>query len=164
MIARYELDSYPDAVSRTLGENIRTARGAAGIKTQGAFAKKLGVPQPQVSDWENDRYAKIELKNLLKIAATIPCSLETLVEGLDAQYDAARDLVDHEGQVQRSLVKGGSDVTVAARIRELEDRVAAYQTILAKIRRLGGEFLELTSSGAESSEAPRAQARRGGRH
>jgi transcriptional regulator with XRE-family HTH domain len=46
----------------SIGDNIKKAREAAGIKTQGALARKLGVPQPQLSDWENDRYGAPDTK------------------------------------------------------------------------------------------------------
>jgi transcriptional regulator with XRE-family HTH domain len=75
----------------SIGENIRTLREKAGYKTQGAFAEALGVPQPRLSDWENDRYGAPELPNLLRIAKKLNVSLEALIEGVDHEYDLSRN-------------------------------------------------------------------------
>lgn len=72
---------------RTIGQNIKTARLAANIKTQGALARRIGVPQPQMSDWENDRYGAPDTKSLVKIAAGIGCHVNDLVRGTNARYD-----------------------------------------------------------------------------
>lgn len=61
VLARYSTAVYPLPVP-SIGDNIKKAREAAGIKTQGALARKLGVPQPQLSDWENDRYGAPDTK------------------------------------------------------------------------------------------------------
>ena len=49
----------------SLGENIKRLRTVAGIQTQKAFAELLGVPQTQVSDWENDRYPVLEVSGVV---------------------------------------------------------------------------------------------------
>lgn len=167
VIARCSSASYPLAVPRTLGENIRDARTAAGIKTQGAFAKMLGVPQPQVSDWENNRYQKIELKNLLKIAASIPCTVETLVQGVDAQYDASRDLLEqgrtgHSGSLPR---QGESDVPASARkrIAELESEVAQYKARLEEAKGIAARLVHIaagkTRTATGTTPGPRGRRR-----
>lgn len=71
----------------SIGENIRIERKAAGFKTQGAFAKALGLPQPRVSDWETDRYGPLELPNLLKIAKFLKLDVNRIVKGFDLEYD-----------------------------------------------------------------------------
>jgi transcriptional regulator with XRE-family HTH domain len=92
VIARCAADDYAEAVeggpTRSVGANIRGARLRAGIKTQAELAKRLGVPQPQLSDWENDRYGTPDVKTMLRIASAIGCSLDDLLEGLSADYDA----------------------------------------------------------------------------
>lgn len=76
----------------TVGENIRRLREAAGFRTQGAFAAALGVPQPRLSDWENDRYAGgPETTNLLKIAKTLAVSIDDLLVGVDPEYQRLID-------------------------------------------------------------------------
>ncbi len=91
VIARYPPVGYPALVAQDdrggIGGNIKRARVDAGITTQAEFAKRLGVPQPQLSDWENDRYGTPDVTTLLKIAATIACSLDVLVKGIDRAYD-----------------------------------------------------------------------------
>lgn len=88
---------------RSIGSNIRRLRERKGFKTQAAFAKHLDVPQPRLSDWENDRSAVLELPNLLKIAKALDVSVDVLLLGWDEQYDAliARDLVRHSGEVEK---------------------------------------------------------------
>lgn len=65
-------------------------RWEAGLQTQKALADLLGVPQPQVSDWENDRYAVLETLTLIKIAKGLRCSVDQLLAGMDPDYDSVR--------------------------------------------------------------------------
>ena len=55
----------------SLGQNIKRLRWDAGLQTQKAFAEHLGVPPPQVSDWESDRFAVLEVLTIVKIAVAI---------------------------------------------------------------------------------------------
>ena len=71
-----------------LGRNIRRLRSEAGIPTQKAFAELLGVPQSQVSDWENGRYSILQIRTLLHIAKVLYCSVDELLASLDPDYDA----------------------------------------------------------------------------
>ena len=83
----------------SLGENIKRLRVTTGISTQRALADRLHVPQPQVSDWENDRYAALEMQTLIKLAKVFRCSLDELLYGVDPDYDRvreAREAVDFE--------------------------------------------------------------------
>ena len=73
----------------SLGKNIKRLRLAAGLSTQRAVAELLGVPQPQVCDWENDRYAILEVATLLKLAKALHCSVDQLLAGVDPEYDRA---------------------------------------------------------------------------
>ena len=75
----------------SLGQNIRRLRWEAGIQTQKALAELLGVPQPQVSDWENDRYSVLETLTLVKIAKGLRCSVDQLLVGVDPDYDRVRE-------------------------------------------------------------------------
>lgn len=75
----------------SVGRNIKRLRFAAGIQTQKELAALLGVPQPQVSDWENDRYSVVETATLLKIAKGLRCSVDQLIAGLDPEYDRVRE-------------------------------------------------------------------------
>ena len=75
----------------SLGQNIRRLRRESGLHTQKALADLLGVPQPQVSDWENDRYAVLETLTLVKIAKGLRCSVDELLVGVDPVYDQIRE-------------------------------------------------------------------------
>ena len=75
----------------SLGQNIKRLRWEAGLQTQKALADLLGVPQPQVSDWENDRYAVLETLTLVKIAKGLRCSVDELLAGVDPDYDRIRE-------------------------------------------------------------------------
>lgn len=149
----------------TIGANIKNARKAAGIKTQGALAKTLGVPQPQLSDWENDRYDVLDLKTLMKVATAIPCTFDALVEGVDPQYDASRDLIRHGHMGQQTPPpQGESDVSAQTRIRELEGRVAAYQAIVGKLKELCEQVALVAGDSDKGGETVRDKSRRRGRH
>ena len=80
---------YPDTVS--LGQNIKRLRIVAGISTQKALADRLHVPQPQVSDWENDRYGTLETQTLMKLAKVLRCTIDQLLDGVDPDYDRVRE-------------------------------------------------------------------------
>ena len=83
----------------SLGQNIKRLRLAAGISTQRALADRLHVPQPQVSDWENDRYGTLETQTLMKLAKVLRCTIDQLLDGVDPDYDQvreAREAVDVE--------------------------------------------------------------------
>lgn len=71
----------------SLGQNIKRLRWQAGFRTQKALADVLGVPQPRVSDWENDRYAVLETLTLVRIAKGLRCSIDQLLAGVDPDYD-----------------------------------------------------------------------------
>ena len=75
----------------SLGQNIKRLRAAAGLSTQRALADRLHVPQPQVSDWENDRYGTLETHTLMKLAKVLRCSLDELLNGVDPDYDQVRE-------------------------------------------------------------------------
>lgn len=106
-------------MSKVIGSNIVTAREAAGIRTQSELARRAGVPQPQMNDWEKGRFTP-DVMNLLKIAAAIPCSVELLVAGADTAYDESRakaqsqqnDVEDSSGRKTTSLTQKGLSTEV----------------------------------------------------
>ena len=77
-----------------------------GLRTQKAFAELLGVPQSQVSDWEKDRYAVLEIYTLIKLAKVFHCSVDELLAGIDPDYDRIRD----GGAVGAVPARTGSDI------------------------------------------------------
>jgi transcriptional regulator with XRE-family HTH domain len=60
----------------SIGNRIKLVRGA---KTQGEFASELGVSQPSVYGWENDKGVSIE--TLIKIANTYSVNMNWLLLG-----------------------------------------------------------------------------------
>ena len=101
----------------SLGQNIKRLRVAAGISTQRALAERLHVPQPQVSDWENDRYGTLETPTLMKLAKVLRCTIDQLLNGVDPDYDQvreAREAVDTEpGRIDYGTDAAGSIPLVA---------------------------------------------------
>lgn len=98
----------------SLGQNIKRLRRKAGLRTQRAFADRLGVPQPRVSDWENDRYTVLETLTLVRIAKGLRCSIDQLLAGMDPDYDRVREervLAVEPARVD-SLAKTRSDIPV----------------------------------------------------
>ena len=77
-----------------------------GLRTQKAFAELLGVPQSQVSDWEKDRYAVLEISTLIKLAKVFHCSVDELLAGIDPDYDRIRE----GGAVGAVPARTGSDI------------------------------------------------------
>ena len=98
----------------SLGRNIKRLRAVTGVRTQKALAERLGVPQPQVSDWENDRYTTLEISSLVRIAKVFRCSVDVLLAGIDAEYDRL-------GAVPATIL---SDIAVVAEGDVLPDEVA----------------------------------------
>lgn len=147
------------AAMASIGENIKAARTAAGIKTQGGLARKMGVPQPQMSDWENNRYVP-DLSTLLRIAAAIPCDLDALVQGIDTRYDesrAARDLLGQGGGVQTgSLPPGEPDGPASDRARRLESRLQEYDGLVPDLERITQALVRVAAKRAEDAAATRS--------
>jgi phage repressor protein C with HTH and peptisase S24 domain len=80
---------YPQPV-RTVGQNLKRIREGQ-ERDQKEVAAAMGVPQSQLSNWENDRYQSIDTKTLFRLAKAYRCSVEELLEGVDDQYDAEKE-------------------------------------------------------------------------
>ena len=101
----------------SVGQNIRRLRWKSGLRTQRALADLLGVPQPQVSDWENDRYSVLETMTLVRIAKGLRCSVDQLLVGVDPDYDRvreARKVPDAEPARVDSTAEMRADIPVVA--------------------------------------------------
>ena len=112
----------------SLGQNIKRLRWEAGLQTQKALADLLGVPQPQVSDWENDRYAVLETLTLVKIAKGLRCSVDQLLAGIDPDYDRVREATSaavREAASVDLLVEVPVDIPVVAEGEALPDGVTS---------------------------------------
>ena len=115
----------------SLGQNIKRLRWEAGLQTQKALADLLGVPQPQVSDWENDRYAVLETLTLVKIAKGLRCSVDQLLAGVDPDYDRVRETAATAGYRlanAESPIEAPADVPVVAEGETLPEGVAVTRS------------------------------------
>lgn len=72
------------------------------------------------------------------------------------------DLIGHSETVERA--QGGADDAAAARARELEDRLAAYEALTRKAHELATEIILITGGGPQGRETLRAAAGRRRRH
>ena len=108
----------------SLGENIRRLRRRSGLQTQKALADLLNVPQPQVSNWENDRYSILETMTLVKIAKGLRCSVDALLAGVDPDYDRVREARGEPARVD-SKVGTFADIPVVVEGDTLPEGLAS---------------------------------------
>lgn len=73
-----------------IGGNLKYWRELRGFTTQRSLARKIGIDSTRLSDWENGRYPLPEIRNLLVIAKALDVSIDDLLLGFDAEYDAQR--------------------------------------------------------------------------
>lgn len=71
----------------TFGENVVRLLAERGWQ-QKDLAKRMGRTTQHVNNWTNAD--NVELHNLLRIATALELSVERVVEGIDADYDAMR--------------------------------------------------------------------------
>lgn len=152
----------------TIGENIRRIRTAKGIRTQGDLAKALGVPQPQASDWENDRYnwQNAKLKTLLKIAKALGVSVEDLVDDVDSGHKG----VDLTSPVSPASTDGtdrkeGADVQAAAQRREITRTryIRLQATLTEALEEIRTGLREIDAESGSGKRQVRRRAGGGGR-
>jgi transcriptional regulator with XRE-family HTH domain len=144
----------------SIGANLKRLRETAGYATQGAFAKALGVPQPRVSDWENDRYDIPEAPTLLKIAKTLRVSIDQLLEGVDEEYD--RVLGDRAPQTTFGQARKGDAVATA--IAALQAERARHAETMQALQDVASRFFAiLADDEATSADPSRAAPRPPGR-
>jgi transcriptional regulator with XRE-family HTH domain len=79
----------PVRIVPTLGENIKALRMARGLG-QGELAARMGVANSAVNRWEKGKHTDLPLDSLLALAKTLAVSVEALLLGIDAEYDAMR--------------------------------------------------------------------------
>jgi transcriptional regulator with XRE-family HTH domain len=107
---------------------------------------------------ENGQTKNPDPKALRAAASLYGVKYETLIGLVIAErYGIASDLSRHAGD-QQQAPQGGADVPAEARIRELQDRVAAYEVIVRNVRALAGEIVAAT--GEESGTIGTATTRR----
>ncbi len=79
--------------SGRLGANLRRLRQQAKL-TQEILAERAAVQQADISKWEKGKVTP-ELVSALRLARALDVSLDALLQGVDAQYDAAIDRIRH---------------------------------------------------------------------
>lgn len=163
VLARYSEGFYAGAGmesdAATIGKNIKRLRERAGLRTQGELAAKLGVPQPQASDWENDRYnwENAKVNTLIRIAVAVGSSLDELIAGTDL----ASDLVCHSPEYQSAPpTKDGADDARAAFDRSLSDRLADAEAGLSATLELLGTIRSELDQRAAPGRHEKRRARR----
>lgn len=82
----------------TFGQNLKRLRQAAGFKLSKDLATALDVTPPVVSAWENDQGGLPETPTLFKLAKTVKCRVEDLLEGIDPDYDRVRETLSHNAE------------------------------------------------------------------
>lgn len=84
-----DVESTVPQMALSFGASLREKLKARGIKPTD-FARQTGVSPQQVNKWlEADN---VELGTLLRIAKGLGVSVESLCSGIDAEYDAMRQL------------------------------------------------------------------------
>jgi transcriptional regulator with XRE-family HTH domain len=148
---------------RTIGDNIRALRYAAGHRHQGDFAKRAGITQQSMSDVESGRVRNPSAETLMRIAAAIPCAVDELLQGVSAAFDASRALVHDPSRSMSTELK--TALALAKRIQRLPTS-RARQHVHNQVGLLEGLAPETKrSTQAHDAEAPAAapQATRGQR-
>jgi transcriptional regulator with XRE-family HTH domain len=86
----------------SFGERLRVRLRAAG-KTPSDLAQLTGASLPLIHKWLNAE--NVELTTLYRIAKGMNWSIESLVEGIDADYDAMRQLEQEFAQAPELLAR-----------------------------------------------------------
>ena len=72
----------------SFGDNLRAAMHRSGFERD-TFAEKLGVTVPQIDKWLHAT-ANPTLDTLFRLCGALQVSVEALVTGVNAEYDAQR--------------------------------------------------------------------------
>lgn len=155
---------YPADVPTTLGQNITSARTAAGFEKRD-LATKLGVEYQTIQDLEDDRQKDVGTLRLLKVATALKTPIEHLVGGVNVDYDRMRsDLLRHGGTGEHEpSAKVGAHASSSSDARILQDRIAALENELTAANRLIRQFRKLAGNATRNETAPPQKARSRGR-
>jgi transcriptional regulator with XRE-family HTH domain len=141
---------------KTIGGNIRALMVDAGIRTQAELATKLGVSQPQASDWVNDRYEwkDARLGTLVRIAVALGAPLEALLAGTELGVTSPVIAASTNGPSKKEGADGGTRALDPELLERIE-RVEA--TLLAGVDELGSVRTELARLTSPRSDKRRAR-------
>ena len=127
--------NYPQPVT-TLGQNLKRIRKARKERQQDVAAR-MGVDQPQLSNWEQGRFKNVRLETLMMLAKGYRCAIDELVKGFDEEYDSLvmGDLIRQGGDQPSALSKGEqADVPASpapSRLQQQHDVLHAAWTDVA---------------------------------
>lgn len=150
--------NYPLRVdSRAVGRNLRAIRKAA-KESQETVAKRMGVVQVQISEWELGKYKSFDMETLFRLAKAYRTSIEALLVGVDIDYDKHRDLLRQRGDQPSALYKGESaDVPASPAPSRLQqqhaDLLAATENVAHQIIAMLAEQGVELSVGADDARA-----------
>jgi len=157
--------SRESAYVATIGENIRAARIRAGYATGKAFAAAIAAPESRISEWEKDTY-KPRLATLLRVATFLRLSIDDLLDGVDSDYDRARnDLTWQTGDLQSPLPQqlGGSlDAATATRMEQ--QHIDDFSKKAREVLQLSDKLNDLATDLEEIRKAAEATASRRSHH
>jgi transcriptional regulator with XRE-family HTH domain len=120
----------------SIGTNIRRLRIKKGYKTQGAFAKALGVPQSRLSDWETDRYGSPAMPSIVKIASVLGVGIGEIIPM------SKSDLPFHADQVHSAHV--GHTRSTHPDEQDSSDTAHRLEHALKELHEAAGIFRELS--------------------
>lgn len=148
------------ALPVSLAKNIRRLRRAANL-TQTQLGEALGVGQAAVSRWEKAKTLP-DATILPRLALTIGSTLDLILQGEEAQYDAGRDLLGQAGTGHSgSHPKGESDAPAKARIPQpsFDPKIAKeIRALSTRLVKLSGDLVE-----TRTAERPKTGPARGHR-
>lgn len=113
-IGAYTRDSLSVKGIKAFGANVTRLREAAGLK-QNVLAQRVHRSAATLSAWENSRNGLPEAPTLLALAKALRCSVDDLLAGVDAEYDALME--------QRRATIAGVP-TLPAEVMETAERLA----------------------------------------
>jgi len=149
-----------------IGKNIRALRRKADI-SQTDLGKVVGVKQGAVSKWESDE-SEPDASDLPALALALNVSLDDLMQGVDAQYDKARDLSDHATKVKRPPHnQGESDAQTDGddrEVRELREQVEGYKRLLGQVENAASTLASVIAAGNKIGTAGATESKTRRRH
>ena len=151
------LIGYPAAVPK--GEKktaLAKARAVTGLR-QEDVAPMLGLKQGTFSRIERHDIMP-STKHLLKLATIYRTSVDTLVRGMDAEYDLSRDLLRHSDPVESQDAEqtAALDRNLSETISYVLETAAAFQDVAAAASKRAEHLKELAA--ALGHHAARGQA------
>ena len=153
------------ALKKSFGSNLRDLRKPK-YKRSKDLAAALDVTPAIVSRWENDGTGPPEAGTLVKLAMTLGCSIDSLLDGVYGYR--ARDLVRHDGDQQSGSSPRTGDPAhdpIAARLEldRLTELVTKYKTEARKVLKVSDALDKVAIALEEIGKTDDRTASRGSR-